>query len=467
MNLLNVQKKFILSKPREYTLIKGKTNTGKSEAMLHRVLNLVNNFSYEDGDKILFVEKNKKSRDKAIEQYKAIKNKSKYDYMSLLCSKEEPLFLCFEELVDRIVKENKVPSLQEKINILKDVINKNTYKSCKKINIHNVYVLLSEIKYMKNNNIVTLDDFMTLMGGPLTLRKNSKSREDIFNLYREYNNALIENDFIDEEDRVLKAMNSIFNEDNGFVHIFIDNGEEFSKLELEFLLSLHKRKEYATLTVSVNTDKGENLYSSLVKKGRVYGKKVFGMNKKIFNFKTDILSKNKEIKIHEKIVDDYTFIDFKHRREFKFLVENEGDREKLITEEKQCFKEEELQVVPVFNNIAAGEPILISPEQEDIFMLPKYWIKGSGDKFILKVKGDSMIEANIHNGDLVVIEQTSTPNNGDIVAVNINGSATLKTLKVGIDEIILMPANIKYEPIHVSKEEEFYILGKAVGIIRK
>ena len=100
-------------------------------------------------------------------------------------------------------------------------------------------------------------------------------------------------------------------------------------------------------------------------------------------------------------------------------------------------------------------------------MLPKYWIKGSGDKFILKVKGDSMIEANIHNGDLVVIEQTSTPSNGDIVAININGSATLKTLKVGIDEIILMPANIKYEPIHVSKEEEFYILGKAVGIIRK
>ena len=78
-----------------------------------------------------------------------------------------------------------------------------------------------------------------------------------------------------------------------------------------------------------------------------------------------------------------------------------------------------------------------------------------------------MIDANIHNGDLVLIEQNPVPVNGDIVAVNIEGSATLKTLKIEKDKIVLLPQNKNYSPIIITKNEEFYVLGKAIGIISK
>lgn len=78
-----------------------------------------------------------------------------------------------------------------------------------------------------------------------------------------------------------------------------------------------------------------------------------------------------------------------------------------------------------------------------------------------------MIKANINDGDLVVIEQTQAPMNGDIVAVNIEGSATLKTLSLTKTTITLLPENDEYEPIVVTPDEEFYILGKAIGVIRK
>ena len=135
--------------------------------------------------------------------------------------------------------------------------------------------------------------------------------------------------------------------------------------------------------------------------------------------------------------------------------------------EAYAYSDDELEQIPVFNNIAAGEPILISPEQQDTFTLPKYWVKGGNKKFILKVKGNSMIKANINDGDLVVIEQTQAPMNGDIVAVNIEGSATLKTLSLTKTTITLLPENDDYEPIVVTPDEEFYILGKAIGVIRK
>ena len=78
-----------------------------------------------------------------------------------------------------------------------------------------------------------------------------------------------------------------------------------------------------------------------------------------------------------------------------------------------------------------------------------------------------MINANINNGDLVIIEQNPTPSNGDIVAVNIDGNATLKRLKIEKERVLLMPENDKYEPISIYRDDEFFVLGKAIGIITK
>ena len=469
MKLLNIQNKFIEGKPCKNNIVKGRSNTGKTEAFLHRILNLVNNFAFEKEDKILFVQKEKGLLDKIESRFNKVKFNNNYKYISLLSSDVEPEFITLNELILKYSDGSVLAKQNERLEILKDGIKIGCFKRCNKLNSDNLYLILNEIKYMKNTNIKKAEEFMTLMGGPLKLRKNSPSRAEMFILYSYYNRILKEKGLVDEEDRIRLAIENIRKEDSGYVHLFVDNVEGLSKLELEFLLALYKDKSYGTITLGIDVDKGENIYSELVKKGRVYAKKVFGNNKKIYNFKVDVVEKNNRQAVNEEfnIKEKYKFFDLKHRRNFHFSIENTGFEEKILGELDEKYSDDELEQIPVFNNIAAGEPILISPEQQDTFNLPKYWVKGGNKKFILKVKGNSMIKANINDGDLVVIEQTQAPMNGDIVAVNIEGSATLKTLSLTKTTITLLPENDEYEPIVVTPDEEFYILGKAIGVIRK
>lgn len=469
MKLLNIQNKFIEGKPCKNNIVKGRSNTGKTEAFLHRILNLVNNFAFEKEDKILFVQKEKGLLDKIESRFNKVKFNNNYKYISLLSSDVEPEFITLNELILKYSDGSVLAKQNERLEILKDGIKIGCFKRCNKLNSDNLYLILNEIKYMKNNNIKKAEEFMTLMGGPLKLRKNSPSRAEMFILYSYYNRILKEKGLVDEEDRIRLAIENIRKEDSGYVHLFVDNVEGLSKLELEFLLALYKDKSYGTITLGIDVDKGENIYSELVKKGRVYAKKVFGNNKKIYNFKVDVVEKNNRQAVNEEfnIKEKYKFFDLKYRRNFHFSIENTGFEEKILGELDEKYSDDELEQIPVFNNIAAGEPILISPEQQDTFNLPKYWVKGGNKKFILKVKGNSMIKANINDGDLVVIEQTQAPMNGDIVAVNIEGSATLKTLSLTKTTITLLPENDEYEPIVVTPDEEFYILGKAIGVIRK
>lgn len=469
MKLLKIQNKFIEGKPCKNSIVKGRSNTGKTEAFLHRILNLVNNFAFEKEDKILFVQKEKGLLDKIKSRFNKVKFDNNYKYVSLLSSDVEPEFITLNELILKYSDGSILAKQNERLDILKEGIKIGCFKRCNKLNNDNLYLILNEIKYMKNNNIKKAEEFMTLMGGPLKLRKNSPSRAEMFILYSYYNRILKEKGLVDEEDRIRLAIENINKEDSRYVHLFIDNVEGLSKLELEFLLALYKDKSYGTITLGIDVDKGENIYSELVKKGRVYAKKVFGNNKKIYNFKVDVVEKNNKQVINEEfnIKEKYKFFDLKHRRNFDFSIENTGFEEKVLGELDEKYSDDELEQIPVFNNIAAGEPILISPEQQDTFTLPKYWVKGGNKKFILKVKGNSMIKANINDGDLVVIEQTQAPMNGDIVAVNIEGSATLKTLSLTKTTITLLPENDDYDPIVVTPDEEFYILGKAIGVIRK
>ncbi|MDU2994171.1 MAG: S24 family peptidase, partial [Clostridium sp.] len=408
MKLLNIQNKFIEGKPCKNNIVKGRSNTGKTEAFLHRILNLVNNFAFEKEDKILFVQKEKGLLDKIESRFNKVKFNNNYKYISLLSSDVEPEFITLNELILKYSDGSVLAKQNERLEILKDGIKIGCFKRCNKLNSDNLYLILNEIKYMKNNNIKKAEEFMTLMGGPLKLRKNSPSRAEMFILYSYYNRILKEKGLVDEEDRIRLAIENIRKEDSGYVHLFVDNVEGLSKLELEFLLALYKDKSYGTITLGIDVDKGENIYSELVKKGRVYAKKVFGNNKKIYNFKVDVVEKNNRQAVNEEfnIKEKYKFFDLKHRRNFHFSIENTGFEEKILGELDEKYSDDELEQIPVFNNIAAGEPILISPEQQDTFNLPKYWVKGGNKKFILKVKGNSMIKANINDGDLVVIEQT-------------------------------------------------------------
>ncbi len=119
--------------------------------------------------------------------------------------------------------------------------------------------------------------------------------------------------------------------------------------------------------------------------------------------------------------------------------------------------------VPVLGRIAAGGPILAEEAVEDVFPLPRELV-GEGTLFLLKVVGDSMIEAAICDGDWVVVRQQNVADNGDIVAAMIDGEATVKTFKRAGGQVWLMPHNPAFDPI---PGNDATVLGKVVTVIRK
>jgi repressor LexA len=120
-------------------------------------------------------------------------------------------------------------------------------------------------------------------------------------------------------------------------------------------------------------------------------------------------------------------------------------------------------LVPVVGRIAAGGPILAEQMVEDVFPLPRALV-GDGTLFLLRVAGDSMIDAAISDGDWVVVRQQPNAENGDIVAALIDGEATVKTLRRRDGHVWLLPHNPAYAPI---PGDDAAVLGRVVSVLRK
>ena len=120
--------------------------------------------------------------------------------------------------------------------------------------------------------------------------------------------------------------------------------------------------------------------------------------------------------------------------------------------------------VPVLGTIAAGVPIFADENMEGEILVDESNI-GKGRFFALRVRGDSMINAGIMNGDLVIIKRQPLAENGDIIAALIDSDATLKRLSLSNGEVFLLPENEKYSPINVTFREDFRILGKMVTTV--
>jgi repressor LexA len=119
--------------------------------------------------------------------------------------------------------------------------------------------------------------------------------------------------------------------------------------------------------------------------------------------------------------------------------------------------------VPLLGDIAAGGPILAEEAVQSVFPLPRE-IVGEGTLFLLNVRGDSMVDAAIRDGDWVVVRQQPVAENGEIVAAMIDGEATVKTLRRRGGHAWLMPANPAYDPI---PGDEATVLGRVVAVLRR
>jgi repressor LexA len=119
--------------------------------------------------------------------------------------------------------------------------------------------------------------------------------------------------------------------------------------------------------------------------------------------------------------------------------------------------------VPVVGRIAAGGPILAEQAVEDVFALPRQ-IVGDGELFLLKVVGDSMVDAAITDGDWVVVRRQPTAENGEIIAALLDNEATVKTLRRSDGHVWLIPHNPAYSPID---GDAATILGRVTAVLRR
>jgi repressor LexA len=125
--------------------------------------------------------------------------------------------------------------------------------------------------------------------------------------------------------------------------------------------------------------------------------------------------------------------------------------------------------VPILGRVAAGEPILAVEQAEDTVKVDRFFLGQSREVFALKVKGDSMIDAGILDGDYIFVKKQLSANRGDIVVAMINDEATVKYFHPEGDQIVFKPANQRLSPIVVRKRDwkSVNLIGLVVGVYRR
>lgn len=151
------------------------------------------------------------------------------------------------------------------------------------------------------------------------------------------------------------------------------------------------------------------------------------------------------------------------RLEKKGLIYRDPTKPRALEIVELSKEDKELIDIPIIGKVTAGMPILATENIEDMFQIPLNYVKHNNELFILRVTGDSMIEAGILDGDLAIIEQKNIASNGDIIVALIENEATIKRFFKEDDFIRLQPENKNYDPIIVP---DCSILGKLVGVYR-
>lgn len=577
MQFTKGQKRIINSKPNGHTLIKGLKGTGKTTAAVSKMSSLLNYYCNFKDDRVLIVTYDEEASKNVSSIYGNI-TKGKYLQSSFFdednSSKLE--INTVRNIISHYFSEYKngqknsidIASEIECENELREAINtlSDKYKKLKLINTKNIDFIKDEIAWIKACNYLSLEEYQISNRGKRSnninkaLRKNSKQRQAIYDILLEYNNNLNKINKIDIQDVDLLALKQASkNKNKKYTHILIDDSQNLTKVQLEFLKCLYNEKSYASITFILES--AENVCKEAWlsnTKGRTFASLGYDMKGKSISLKInhteeskmnskveEIFTKNKvkldsikdkklkrinegfevlegvnsynlieedlitlslrnaenkpiinevksvenfdngkNIKIEEPdetkgmstidtentnhnslTLEAIQYIDLKRNLSHMFIKDTAMIGEIYIEDGGIEEKVEDVIEIPVFNEIAAGNPILMNDAVEDNYYLPKDWIRKSKDVFILKIKGDSMVKKNINDGDYVVVNKQNTANIGDIVAVDIDGEATLKTFKTKYGRIALTPENDSYEPI-IIEDQQFYILGVAIGVVK-
>ena len=138
----------------------------------------------------------------------------------------------------------------------------------------------------------------------------------------------------------------------------------------------------------------------------------------------------------------------------------------LTAKSRSMHSNENMLEIPLLGHVAAGAPILAEQNQERVINFDADLLRGSGPTYALRVRGDSMIEEGIHDGDMVLVRQQASAKNGDIVVALVDGEATVKYYFHEGDRIRLQPANSAMDPIFTGPDQTTLIQGTVAGVVR-
>ena len=167
-------------------------------------------------------------------------------------------------------------------------------------------------------------------------------------------------------------------------------------------------------------------------------------------------------------IEYYQYMDLNKSLTVNFLRDIDNPNEIIIgdSSNQEIISKSRLTRIPMFSSIAAGQPIDMLDDMVELCYFPSEWLVSPQESFILSVKGNSMINANISDGDLIVLKKSNVAQNGQIVAVDIDGSVTLKRLRQMGSMVLLITEHDDYEQMGVNAKQ-VRILGLEQGVIKK
>lgn len=165
---------------------------------------------------------------------------------------------------------------------------------------------------------------------------------------------------------------------------------------------------------------------------------------------------------------EQTYINFRNQKTYQYLQDiDDASLVEIVDTAKDLIVDTEVDVsVPLIGDVAAGIPTTAIEHFEDTVLLPDEWIIDQNYTFALRVTGDSMINAGIDKGDIVIVHKQETVENGDIVIAIIGDEATMKKFMLMGDSVLLISENSAYEPIQM-KREDVQINGKVIGVLKE
>lgn len=473
MEFNKTQKRFLDNKY-NIQILKGEINTGKTVVALYKCVNLENNYCIYKDDKVMFITSSKDNVKEARKIYNDAQIEMKNEFYSLfsLDNKSRTEFTSINDLVDlyykAYIRENKLTlrysKKSYKLKKLKDIYDEyqreeTLTKFLVKVNIE---YLLEEIEWIKASAFTKIEYLkVSRKGRKKSIKTESITREQIFEICEKYSYMLNSCGYMDKYDEVLFAIKKAKSMKKCYTHVIVDDAEKLTRSEFKFIDSI-RNKKYGMYFLIVNKITSNKSF--------VWASSTKNMMDILGNKYKSIIFKNKFDSVRAKIetVEKLEYKDMVHNKIFNLVFDTANLNEVIIEESgnESLVDLKNTLSVNVYNNIAAGTPIEMNDLVERQINLPKSILGNEQEIFMLRVKGDSMIDKDIDNGDFVVIKKQNTAYNNQIVAVDIEGSATLKTLNLNAKRPVLMPANEKYEPIELIGRD-INILGVLLGVIKK